>query len=138
MPPAETVRNGAHIRRTVASWRRLSRAAEANAAGGRKRRCDNGWTADVSGHLQSKIVRFSHHAETRLQQRGIKLGPDQLAKIGSAIDKAASKGAKDSLMLLGGTALIVNVPNRTVVTALDGASMQEHVFTQIDSAVIIS
>lgn len=88
--------------------------------------------------LQSKIVRFSHHAETRLQQRGIKLDSDQLAKIGSAIDKAASKGAKDSLMLLGGTALIVNIPNRTVVTALDGASMQDNVFTQIDSAVIIS
>jgi hypothetical protein len=41
-------------------------------------------------------------------------------------------------MLLGGTALIVNIPNRTVVTALDGASMKDNVFTQIDSAVIIS
>jgi flagellar operon protein len=88
--------------------------------------------------LENKIVRFSHHAEVRLQQRGIQLQPDQLAKIGSAIDKAASKGAKDSLMLLGGTALIVNIPNRTVVTALDGASMKDNVFTQIDSAVIIS
>ncbi|MFC0214342.1 TIGR02530 family flagellar biosynthesis protein [Paenibacillus chartarius] len=88
--------------------------------------------------LQSHIVRFSHHAEVRLKQRGIQLNNDQLTKLGSAIDKAASKGAKDSLMLLDGTALIVNIPNRTVVTALDGASMQEHVFTQIDSAVIIS
>ena len=33
---------------------------------------------------------------------------------------------------------IVNVPNRTVVTALDGHAMNEHVFTQIDSAIIIS
>ncbi|MCD1257815.1 flagellar biosynthesis protein [Paenibacillus athensensis] len=88
--------------------------------------------------LQDHIVRISHHAEVRLKERGITLQPEQLAKLGSAIDKASAKGAKDALMLMNGTALIVNVPNRTVVTALDGNSMKEHVFTQIDSAVIIS
>jgi flagellar operon protein len=41
-------------------------------------------------------------------------------------------------MLLNDMALIINVKNRTVVTALDGASMKDNVFTQIDSAVIIS
>ena len=55
-----------------------------------------------------------------------------------AIDKAAAKGAKDALMIIGGNGFIVNVPNRTVVTALDGNAMNEHVFTQIDSAIIIS
>jgi flagellar operon protein len=88
--------------------------------------------------LQNQLVRISHHAEVRLQQRGIQIQPEQLTKIGSAIDQAAAKGAKDSLMLLGGMALIVNIPNRTVVTALDGNSMKDNVFTQIDSAVIIS
>ncbi|WP_248926369.1 TIGR02530 family flagellar biosynthesis protein [Paenibacillus hamazuiensis] len=88
--------------------------------------------------LQDSLVRFSHHAEVRLQQRGIQLKPEQLAKIESAIDKAAAKGAKDSLMLLNDMALIVNIKNRTVVTALDGSSMKDNVFTQIDSAVIIS
>ncbi|MFC5448344.1 TIGR02530 family flagellar biosynthesis protein [Paenibacillus aestuarii] len=88
--------------------------------------------------LQDQYVRFSHHAEARLQERGIQLQDEQLNKISTAIDKAAAKGAKDALMLVGGNALIVNVPNRTVVTALDGNSMEEHVFTQIDSAVIIS
>jgi len=88
--------------------------------------------------LQDQIVRISHHAEVRLKERGIQLQPEQLAKLGSAIDRASAKGAKDALMLMNGTALIVNVPKRTVVTALDGNSMKEHVFTQIDSAVIIS
>ncbi|MNY62545.1 hypothetical protein D3C86_1993760 [compost metagenome] len=55
-----------------------------------------------------------------------------------AIDKAASKGAKDALLIMAGNGYIVNVPNRTVVTALDGQAMNEHVFTQIDSAMIIS
>ncbi|MGE6227215.1 TIGR02530 family flagellar biosynthesis protein [Paenibacillus chitinolyticus] len=88
--------------------------------------------------LQSELVKFSHHAETRLKQRGIQIDNEQLAKLETAIDKAAAKGAKDTLMVLGGTALIVNVPNRTVITALDGAKLQDQVFTQIDSAVIIS
>ncbi|MEC0244775.1 TIGR02530 family flagellar biosynthesis protein [Paenibacillus chitinolyticus] len=88
--------------------------------------------------LQSELVKFSHHAETRLKQRGIQIDNEQLAKLENAIDKAAAKGAKDTLMVLGGTALIVNVPNRTVITALDGAKLQDQVFTQIDSAVIIS
>jgi flagellar operon protein len=88
--------------------------------------------------LQEQFVRFSHHAEVRLKERGIQLKPEQLEKLSKAIDKVAAKGAKDALMILGGNALIVNVPNRTVVTALDGNSMNEHVFTQIDSAIVIS
>ncbi|UKS29883.1 flagellar biosynthesis protein [Paenibacillus sp. HWE-109] len=88
--------------------------------------------------LQDQFVRFSHHAEVRLKERGIQLKPEQLDKLSQAIDKVAAKGAKDALMILGGNALIVNVPNRTVVTALDGTSMNEHVFTQIDSAIVIA
>lgn len=88
--------------------------------------------------LQDRFVRFSHHAEQRLMQRGIQLKPEQLAQIESAIEKAAAKGAKDSLMILDGTALIVNIKNKTVVTAMDTKSMKDHVFTQIDSAVVIS
>jgi flagellar operon protein len=88
--------------------------------------------------FKDKMVRLSHHAEQRLEQRGIQLQPEQMAKIESAIDKAAAKGAKDSLILFKDMAFIVNVKNRTIVTALDGSSMQDNVFTQIDSAVVIT
>ncbi|MGG1551143.1 TIGR02530 family flagellar biosynthesis protein [Paenibacillus ferrarius] len=88
--------------------------------------------------LQKQILHFSHHAEVRLRERGIQLKPEQLEKLNTAIDKAASKGAKDALMIMAGNGYIVNVPNRTVVTALDEHAMNEHVFTQIDSAMIIS
>ncbi|CAH0119814.1 hypothetical protein PAE9249_02322 [Paenibacillus sp. CECT 9249] len=88
--------------------------------------------------LENELVRFSQHAEMRLAQRGIELQPDHLTKIGSAIDKAASKGAKDSLIIMSDMAFIVNVKNRTVVTAMDSASMQDNVFTQIDSAIVVS
>jgi len=87
--------------------------------------------------LQQKQLKFSQHAEQRLRQRGIHFGPEQLGEIARAVDQAAAKGARDSLVLYRDVAMIVSVPNRTVVTAMDGASMREHVFTQIDSAVIV-
>ena len=87
--------------------------------------------------LGEQFVKFSHHAEQRLMQRGIRLVPEQLARIGVAIDKAAAKGAKESLVLYNDLAFIVSVKNRTVVTAMDGESLKDHVFTQIDSAVWI-
>lgn len=87
--------------------------------------------------LAAESLKFSHHAEQRLSQRGIKLGPEQLSAIASAVDQASAKGAKDSLVLYRNVAMIVNVPSRTVVTAMDDKSMQQHVFTNIDSAVFV-
>ncbi|WP_166237965.1 TIGR02530 family flagellar biosynthesis protein [Paenibacillus turpanensis] len=95
-------------------------------------------TAAFHKMLQSKLLKFSHHAEARLQQRGIELKPEQLQKLENAIDKAAAKGAKDSLVIFQDMAMIVNVSNRTVITAMDHASMKENVFTQIDSAVFVT
>jgi flagellar operon protein len=88
--------------------------------------------------LNQQQLKFSHHAEQRLRQRGIELMPDQITRIANAVNQAAAKGAKDSLVLFRDIAMIVNVPNRTVVTAMDGNSMKEHIFTQIDSAVVVS
>ncbi|QMV40165.1 TIGR02530 family flagellar biosynthesis protein [Cohnella cholangitidis] len=95
-------------------------------------------TASFRDLLSQQQLKFSHHAEQRLQQRGISLQPEQLTKIADAVEQAAAKGAKDSLVLFRDIAMIVNVPNRTVVTAMDGNSMKEHIFTQIDSAVVVS
>ncbi|MCM3131985.1 flagellar biosynthesis protein [Paenibacillus polysaccharolyticus] len=88
--------------------------------------------------LEDNLLKLSNHAAKRLEQRGIELKTEQMKQIGSALDKAAAKGAKESLILMQDMAFIVNVKNRTVVTAMDSASMKDNVFTQIDSAVIIS
>ncbi|AKG35221.1 TIGR02530 family flagellar biosynthesis protein [Paenibacillus durus] len=88
--------------------------------------------------LQRNMLKFSNHAAKRLEQRGIQLGTKQLDQISSAVEQAAAKGSKESLILMKDLALIVSIANRTVVTAMDGSSMKDNVFTQIDSAVIIS
>ncbi|MBY0206131.1 flagellar biosynthesis protein [Paenibacillus polysaccharolyticus] len=103
-------------------------------------------TGDTSGTpskpfaqvLEDNLLKLSNHAAKRLEQRGIELKTEQMKQIGSALDKAAAKGAKESLILMQDMAFIVNVKNRTVVTAMDSESMKDNVFTQIDSAVIIS
>ena len=88
--------------------------------------------------LDQNLLKFSNHASKRLEQRGIEFSTEQMVSLNQAIDKAAAKGSKDSLILMkNNVALIVNVPNRTVVTAMDGNSMKDNVFTQIDSAVIL-
>ena len=38
--------------------------------------------------------------------------------------------------MVDGTAFVVSVPNRTVITAVGSEHMREHVFTNVDSAVI--
>ncbi len=86
---------------------------------------------------EPKAVRFSRHAEERIRTRGIALSPTDVTRLGQAMDEAASRGAKDSLVLSGSLAYVVNVPSRTVVTALYGNEARGHVFTNIDSAVVI-
>ena len=85
----------------------------------------------------SEGVRFSNHAVDRMISRGIQFNPDQLKKLNEVIDKAAAKGSRDSLVLMGDSALIVSVKNKTVVTVMDKASMKENVFTNIDSTVVM-
>ncbi len=86
--------------------------------------------------LPSRTVSFSQHAQERLKSRGINLSQKDMEQLEGAIDSVASKGGKDSLVLLGDAALVVSVKNRTVVTAMDRNSMQGNVFTNIDSAVL--
>ncbi|MBI3558119.1 MAG: hypothetical protein HY074_17785, partial [Deltaproteobacteria bacterium] len=82
-------------------------------------------------------LKFSAHASARLQSRKLEMGPDQMRKLNDAIDKAAAKGLDDTLILTKDAAFIVSVKNRTVVTAMDRASLDGNVFTNIDGAVII-
>lgn len=80
-------------------------------------------------------IKFSNHALKRLESRNIQLSENELAKIQTAVEKAESKGAKDSLVMMDSTAFIVNIPNRTVVTAMEVSDTNENVFTNIDSVV---
>jgi flagellar operon protein len=87
---------------------------------------------------QSEGIKLSVHAAKRLQDRNMDVDGAELKKIQSGIDKLASKGGNDSLLITGKGAYIVDVPNRTIVTAIDKDSISENVFTKIDSTVILN
>ena len=83
-------------------------------------------------------VRFSAHAMRRLESRGIELPPKTWEQLDQAIDLARDKGAHDSLIMIEGNAFVVNIDNRTVVTAMDQIDKKGGVFTKIDSTIVMS
>lgn len=82
-------------------------------------------------------LKVSNHAKTRLESRDIQLDAKQWERVLDGVEKAAQKGAKESLVMLDDIALVVSVRNRTVITAVDQQHLKENVFTNIDSAVIV-
>ncbi len=89
---------------------------------------------DVNSWQQLK---FSKHAQERLHNRKISLSENQMTRLQDGARKAEQKGIRDSLVIVDELAFIVNVPNRTVVTAMDSRQTDENVFTNINGAVII-
>ena len=82
-------------------------------------------------------LKFSHHAIERMQSRGITYSPQDLTRLGEAVQKAAAKGSRDTLVLMDHSALIVSVKNNTVVTVMDKSALKENVFTNIDSTIVM-
>ena len=89
--------------------------------------------------LQSatKKVSFSNHAMQRMESRNLNLSAQDLQKLDDTVDMMAKKGARESLIYMNDMALVVSVANRTVITAMDGKSAKENIFTNIDSAAIL-
>ena len=89
------------------------------------------------GNVLAEQLRFSGHAEKRLASRGIELSPEDLSLLNQGTARAEAKGSQTALLLLRDLSFIVNVKNRTVVTALDAAAMKDGVVTNIDSTVLL-
>ena len=70
-------------------------------------------------------LKFSKHASMRLMERNISLTKEQNDRLESGVQKAVKEGIK------------VNVPNKTVVTAMDQTETPTNIFTNIDGAVIM-
>lgn len=86
---------------------------------------------------QNSNVSFSKHAVKRAADHGIELSPDSLNRLDEGVRLASEKNLDDTLILVGDTAFVVNVPNNTVITAMSKDEMKGNVFTNINGTVII-
>ena len=86
---------------------------------------------------QTGEVKFSKHAAGRLADRHIELTEEQVERLNLGTAKAGAKGINESLVIVDSFAFIVNVPNQTVITAMDQTETSANVFTNIDGAVIM-
>lgn len=98
---------------------------------------DSSFARVLDQKLPAQGVKFSQHAQERLRARNITFSPNDLANLEGAVNNVAQKGGKESLVMMGDSALVVSIKNRTVVTAMDRSQMKGNVFTNIDSAVVI-
>ncbi|MBR3833256.1 MAG: flagellar protein [Lachnospiraceae bacterium] len=81
-------------------------------------------------------VKFSKHANQRLESRNISLSQEQMSRLNQGVSKARDKSINESLVMMDNLAFIVNIKNNTVVTALE-SNDESNVFTNIDGAVIV-
>ncbi len=82
-------------------------------------------------------VRLSAHAQERLKQQNITISQQDMNRITEATAELQKKGSRESLMILRDLALVVNINNRTVITAVDKSRQKDRVFTNIDSTIIL-
>lgn len=81
---------------------------------------------------------FSKHAERRLNERKIDMDGSFRELLENTAKKVGEKGARNVAVIGNKEVFIVNVPNQVVVTAMAREEMSGQIFTNIDSAVLIS
>ncbi len=82
-------------------------------------------------------VNFSKHAVKRAVENHIELSDESLNRLNEGVKMASEKNLEEPLILVGNTAFLVNIPNNTVITAVNSGDMKGNVFTNIDGTVII-
>lgn len=100
---------------------------------------ENGFLGVLTSEFEkTDHIKVSAHAQRRLHERNVVLNGEDMRKIEGAVNRAAVKGARESLVIYGDLALVASIKNKTIITAMEGKDMKDHIFTNIDSAVIVS
>lgn len=84
---------------------------------------------------EKREIKMSKHAVMRMEARNISLNENQVERLKNALDKASTKGVRDTLVVMDDVAFVVNVNARTIITAVNQSELKENVFTHIDGAV---
>lgn len=99
-----------------------------------KNKSDSGTSFDRVLLDTADRIKFSKHATKRLEMRNISISEEQKARLEDAAAQAMEKGMTESLVMVDDLAFILNVRNKTIVTAVNDTASA--VFTNIDGAII--
>ena len=107
---------------------------------------DNGNLGEFKSLLKEKIIEardghginLSNHAAKRIESRQLEVDSNEFIKLRGAIDKLKDKGGQESLVITDKAAYIVDVNNNKIVTAIDKGSIDDSVFTKIDSTLVVN
>lgn len=91
----------------------------------------------LQGKLNKTNLQYSKHADFRMKSLGIVRNKDFENQLETATSQARAKNIKEGLILKEDYGFIVSVKNNTVITVVNLKDMEDHVFTNIDGAVII-
>jgi flagellar operon protein len=80
-------------------------------------------------------LKFSGHAQNRMQSRDLDMTVSEVFKLEEAVSKAQAKGGNETLVLMNDKAFIVSIKNQTVITVMNREQLNSNVITNIDSAV---
>lgn len=97
----------------------------------------SGFKATFQAQIQEPDLTFSKHAIEQIKHRDIHLDEAGLKKLNQGLHQARAKGIKESLVLMDNVAYLVSVKNARVITALAAQETKNHVFTNIDGAVVL-
>lgn len=82
-------------------------------------------------------VKFSKHATERIASRDIRLSDADVDRLRRGIGMAREKGIRQTLIMMDNKVFIASVQNNTIITASSEENLREHIFTNIDGAVIV-
>lgn len=107
-----------------------------------QQKVNNGNVQDFKKILNEKLktnqgVNFSAHAMQRIEQRDMNLTTEHMSRLDRGVENLQLKGSQNSLVLMDNNAFIVNVKNKTVVTAIEKTEAINNVYTNIDSVTIV-
>lgn len=82
-------------------------------------------------------LKLSAHAEKRLFSRNIDLASLPSSTLDERLGEAERRGSKSALVVNGEASLLVNVADRTVITAFTPDDLGARVITNIDSVIFL-
>ncbi|HPE68879.1 MAG TPA: TIGR02530 family flagellar biosynthesis protein [Thermotogota bacterium] len=85
---------------------------------------------------QEEKVKISAHARQRMEKRNIPVDSSTMKTLDQVMQMAKQKGSRSTLAMLGNSAFILSVKDRTVVTVLNQDEMNSHFITNIDSVFV--